>query len=67
MVEIRYVQAEDMDFWYTLDRHLPKSEFVQKVSEQRGYVLLEDHQPVGLLRYNLFWANTPFCTLLFVD
>ena len=22
---------------------------------------------VGILRYNLFWDNTPFCTLLFVD
>ena len=28
---------------------------------------LEDGQPAGLLRYNLFWDNTPFCTLLFVD
>ena len=23
--------------------------------------------PAGLLRYNLFWDNTPFCTMLFVD
>ena len=22
--------------------------------------------PVGVLRYNLFWDNTPFCTLLYV-
>ena len=26
-----------------------------------------DDKPVGLLRYNLFWDNTPFCTLLFID
>ena len=22
---------------------------------------------IGLLRYNLFWDNTPFCTMLYVD
>ena len=66
MIEIRYVQPEDKEFWYSLDWHLPEQEFDKKVSEKRGYVLLEDGRKVGLLRYNLFWDNTPFCTLLFV-
>ena len=30
-------------------------------------MLFDDGNPVGLLRYNLFWDNTPFCTMLFVD
>ena len=67
MVEIRYVQTEDKEFWYSLDKHLPEAEFVGKVRDKRGYVLLKDGNPAGLLRYNLFWDNTPFCTLLFVD
>jgi len=67
MTVIRYVQTEDKDFWYTLDRHLPEEEFAGKVRDKRGYVLLEDGRPVGILRYNLFWDNIPFCTLLFVD
>lgn len=67
MIEIRYVKEEDKVFWYTLDKHLPEQEFIKKVSDKRGYVLLEDNKPVGLLRYNLFWDNTPFCTMLFVD
>ena len=29
--------------------------------------MLENDKPVGLLRYNLFWDNTPFCTILFID
>lgn len=24
MLEIRYVQLEDKEFWYSLDRHLPE-------------------------------------------
>jgi GNAT superfamily N-acetyltransferase len=46
---------------------LPESEFEIKVRDGRGYVLLEDEKPIGLLRYNLFWDNTPFCTLIFID
>jgi len=67
MIEIRYVQLEDKEFWYSLDKHLPEQEFISKVSDKRGYILLDDNIPVGLLRYNLFWDNTPFLTMLFVD
>ena len=66
MIEIRYVQLEDKTFWYQLDRHLPEQAFEGKVRDRQGYVLLVDGEPTGLLRYNLFWDNTPFCNLLFV-
>ena len=26
-----------------------------------------DGNPIGLLRYNLFWDNTPFCTMLIIE
>lgn len=67
MIEIRCVQMDDAEFWYSLDQHLPESEFSNKVRDKRGYVLLENGKPIGLLRYNLFWDNTPFCTMLFID
>lgn len=67
MTKIKYVEISDKEFWYTLDRHLPEKEFEKKVNSKQGYVLLENDKPVGLLRYNLFWDNTPFCTMLFID
>ena len=67
MIKIRYMTLEDKPFWYSLDRHLSEEEFANKVRDKRGYVLEVDGKAVGLLRYNLFWDNTPFCTLLFVD
>lgn len=67
MITIRYVEKEDQKFWYRLDRHLSKAEFEKKVRDRRGYVMLENDDLVGLLRYNLFWDNTPFCTLIFID
>ncbi|MDD6038544.1 MAG: GNAT family N-acetyltransferase [bacterium] len=67
MLEVRYAEIEDKDFWYRLDKHLPEPEFEKKVRDKQAYILIEDGVKVGLLRYNLFWDNTPFCTMLFVD
>ena len=33
MVEIRYVQLEDKELWYRLDRHLPEQEFDNKIRD----------------------------------
>lgn len=67
MLEIKYVEDSDKKFWYSLDKHLPEVEFSKKVRDKQGYVLFNDGIAVGVLRYNLFWDNTPFCTMLFVD
>ncbi|MBK1813233.1 GNAT family N-acetyltransferase [Clostridium sp. YIM B02505] len=67
MFDIRFVESSDKEFWYTLDKHLPDKEFEKKVRDKMGYVILQDEKPIGVLRYNLFWDNTPFLTLIFMD
>lgn len=67
MIEIRYAERRDKEFWYRLDRHLPEKEFEKKVRDAFGYVLSEEGVPKAILRYNLFWDSIPFCTLLFVE
>ena len=67
MIKIRYVEASDKEFCYSLDKHLPETEFENKVYTKRGYVLSLNNKPVGLLRYNLFWDSVPFCTMIFID
>lgn len=66
MSRIRYVRMADQEFWFRLDRHLPPGEFEKKVRFRQGYVLTEGRLPRAILRYNLFWDNTPFCTLIYV-
>ena len=66
MIEIRYIHRDDKEFWFSLDKHLSEPEFNNKVRDNRGYILLDDNKPVGLLRYNLFWDNTPFCNLIYI-
>jgi GNAT superfamily N-acetyltransferase len=67
MFQIRYLEEEDKEFWYTLDRHLPETEFSKKVIDKRGYVILDEEKPIGILRFNMFWDNTPFLTLIYID
>lgn len=67
MIEIRYAKVSDKEFWYSLDKHLPETEFENKVREKRAYVISLEGRPIGLLRYNLFWDSIPFCTMLFID
>ena len=67
MIEIRYIHQDDKEFWFSLDKHLSEQEFNNKVRDNRGYILLDDNKPVGLLRYNLFWDNTPFCNLIYIN
>ncbi|HIR28631.1 MAG TPA: GNAT family N-acetyltransferase [Candidatus Choladousia intestinigallinarum] len=66
MIEIRYIQEADREFWYTLDRHLPSKEFSRKVRDKEGYILTGREGPVGILRFNFFWDSIPFCTMLYV-
>lgn len=54
MLTIRYVQLEDKEQWYRLDRQLPKEEFAHKVQTKRGYVLCDTDKLIGVLRYALF-------------
>lgn len=64
---IRYAQLNDKTEWLRLDGHLSEAVFEEKIRNKQGYILTEDDEMIGLLRYNLFWDNTPFCTMLFID
>jgi GNAT superfamily N-acetyltransferase len=65
MFAIRYVTEADKSFWFSLDRYLSESEFELKIRDKRGYVICDNNKPIGLMRYNLFWDNTPFLTLIY--
>jgi len=64
MFKIRYASEQDRSFWFTLDEHMVESEFERKVRDKRAYIISDGDTPIGILRYNLFWDNTPFLTLI---
>lgn len=63
-LQIRHVEIADKDFWFSLDKHMSAVEFSKKVRDKQGYVLSAGDKPIGILRYNLFWDNTPFARSL---
>ena len=67
MLRIRYASQSDEPFWFTLDTHISKSEFELKVRDKRVYIISDANRPVGIMRYNLFWDNTPFLTLIHIE
>lgn len=67
MFYIKYTSEHDIPFWESIDRYLPKSELLIKISEKRCYIISDDEKPIGVLRYNLFWDLIPFLTLIHFD
>ncbi len=62
--EISYVAQKDKDFGFLLDKYISFAEYNKKVRDRQGYILSVDGKNIGLLRYNLFWDNTPFCNII---
>lgn len=67
MFVIDYVTEKDKEFWFSLDKHMSEGEFMLKVRDKRGYIIKDDERPIGVLRYNLFWDNTPFLGLIYFE
>ena len=67
MCRIRFATMNDKSFWFTLDQHLKEEEYDRKVILNQCYIIEEDNQSVGVLRYNLFWDIIPFLNLLYID
>ncbi len=65
-LSVRYMTPADSAFWFSLDRHLSRTEYLRKVRDRMGYVLSVEGQPAAILRYSLFWDSIPFCNLLYV-
>ena len=64
---IRFAGEEDLAFLSSHDGHISAKILRERVAQECIYIAEENGAPVGWLRYNLFWDNTPFCNLIFVS
>ena len=67
MVTLDRARERDWPLWSAFDRHIGQAEYAVKVREERAFFIREDSGPVGVLRYNLFWDQIPFLTLIFLE
>jgi len=64
---IRFAAPSDWPFWHTLDNRVSRELFLRKAEVGECYVAELSGVPVGLLRWNRFWDEVPFCTLLYIE
>ena len=67
MPNIRSATPADWPFWHSLDGRISRELFLHKVEAGECYIVEWNGAPGGLLRWNRFWDEVPFCTLLYID
>lgn len=65
-MHIRLACREDLPWLTEQDHHVSPAVLQGLVDQAQVFVALEDETPVGWLRWNLFWDNTPFMNLLYL-
>lgn len=63
---IRTASVADTEVLAALDRHISREELAALAERGRVFIAWENDRPVGWLRYNLFWDNTPFMNMLYL-
>lgn len=63
---IRPAETADLPFLRERDHHIAPEELTESIRRGRILVLTVQGEPVGWLRWNLFWDNTPFMNLLYI-
>ena len=65
-MELRAATRQDLSFWRQLDAHIAETTLLRKMDAGECSVLVENGQSIGVLRYGLFWDNTPFLNMIFL-
>lgn len=63
---IRRAELRDLPFLAEHDRHISPAELDSSIRLGRVMLMEVGGEPVGWLRWNLFWDNTPFMNLLYL-
>ena len=62
---IRYAENADYLWLKEHEKHISEEILKTKIEAKEIYVVQENEELIGWLRYNLFWDNVPFMNLLF--
>ena len=61
---IRNATSNDLDIIAANDRWVSREVLLQKIFDNQVYVVYDNNEFAGWLRYGLFWDNTPFMNML---
>ena len=66
-MEIRLANRNDQQGVIKYDSHIHHNTVDKCIQDQLVYVLCDEENIVGFLRYSLFWQSIPFLDLLYID
>jgi ribosomal protein S18 acetylase RimI-like enzyme len=66
-MEIRLANRNDHQGVIKYDSHIHHNTVDKCIQDQLVYVLCDEENIVGILRYSLFWQSIPFLDLLYID
>lgn len=66
MATVRKAERRDLDFLLMHDKHIASQELQSLIVRGRMLALETENGILGWLRWNLFWDNTPFMTMLYL-
>jgi len=59
--------VSDLDALKQYDRHISDNALSNAVEQNRCFIITVNDQPVGSMRYSLFWDIIPFLNLIYLD
>ena len=62
---IRYAETADFSWLNEHDKWISAEILEIKIEQKEVFVVLENGELIGWLRYNLFWDNIPFMNMLY--
>lgn len=63
---VRLARESDVPFLVANDPYITVTMMQRKVADDQILIALAGQEPIGFLRWGLFWDNTPFMYLLYV-
>jgi len=67
-MRIEHANINDFSFLDLIDLHISEVELIKSIQNHRIYIMYDDNNKfIGVLRYNLFWDNTPFINFIFIN
>ena len=63
---IRFAEDSDYSWLKENDQHISDEILKIKITSKEIYVVIENNELIGWLRYNLFWDNIPFINMIYI-
>ncbi|WP_042272345.1 GNAT family N-acetyltransferase [[Clostridium] dakarense] len=66
-MKIEFATEKEYEYILRNDKHISKDLIKNKIKEKEIYLVKQENEIIGWLRFGYFWDNTPFLNMIFID